>query len=405
MILHARVVVTMDGPPIINGGVAIKGNQIVDVGGFDDIKTRRSDQVIDLGDVALLPGLINAHCHLDYTSLRSRISPSGSFTDWIRLINAQKARLSEQDYITSIAEGLAEAARFGTTSIANLTAFPQLIATTQTSLRLWWFAEVMDVRGKDSAANIIQAALGALGAARNRSGGVGLAPHAPYTASQSVFRLAQEESSKTPLRLTTHLAESREEMEMFRDAKGPLYDFLKEMGRDMSDCGGPTPLRHFFNTVSSIEGWIIVHLNELTDSDFDFLERSKARFNVVHSARSHNYFGHSAFPFQELRSLGFNICLGTDSLASNDDLSLFAEMRAFQEREPGISPEEILSMVTANGARALGEPHSLGKLRAGYRADMVAVPFRGSRKNLFEAILAFDSSVVFSMIAGKIVTG
>ena len=401
MILRARMVVTMDGGPIENGSVAIRGDRIVDVGGVDDVKGRRTDQVIDLGDVALLPGLINAHCHLDYTSLRSRIPPPESFTEWIRSINAEKAKLSEQDYVTSIAEGFSEAAKFGTTTIANVTAFPQLIAKIQPSLRTWWLAEVMDVRGQDSAVNIIEGALGALQVAKGRPGDVGLAPHALYTASRILFGVAQEASCETPLRLTTHLAESREEMEMFRDAKGPLYDFLKEIGRDMSDCGGSTPLRHFINTVSPIEGWIIAHLNELMDSDFDFLERSKTRFNIVHSPRSHRYFGHSTFPFQKLRSLGFNICLGTDSLASNDNLSLFAEMRAFQKCEPGISPEEILSMATLKAALALGEPHSLGKLRAGYWADMVAVPFRGSRKNLFEAILASDNSVTFSMIAGK----
>lgn len=402
MILRARVLVTMDGPPIENGGVAIRGNRIVDVGSFDEVKARSTDQVIDLGEVALLPGLINAHCHLDYTSLRGRISPPESFTDWIRSINAEKAKLSEQDYVTSIAEGFSEAARFGTTTIANLTGFPQLIAKIQLSLRTWWFAEVLDVRGQDSAANIIEVALGALQDAKGRPGGVGLAPHSPYTASAILFGVAQEASRETPLRLTTHLAESREEMEMFREAKGPLYDFLKENGRDMSDCGGSTPLQHFANTVTATDGWIIAHLNELAESDFDFLERSKGRFNVAHSPRSHNYFGHSAFPFQTLRSLGFNICLGTDSLATNDDLSLFAEMRAFQKSEPGISPEEILSMATLNGARALGEPHSLGKLRAGYWADTVALPFRGSRKNVFETILAFDDSVSFSMIAGRV---
>ena len=98
MIIRARIVVTMDGAPIENGAVAVSGNRIVDVGRFDDIKTRNAGNTVDLGEQALLPGLINAHCHLDYTCLRGKIPPQKSFTDWIRAINAEKSELSPKDY-------------------------------------------------------------------------------------------------------------------------------------------------------------------------------------------------------------------------------------------------------------------------------------------------------------------
>src|SRR5262245_31561802 len=120
MIVRARVVVTMDGPPIENGAVAISGDRIIDVGKFAEVSKRHSNQeVVDLGEQALLPGLINAHCHLDYTCLRGKISRQKSFTDWIRAINTEKAKLSPDDYVQSINEGFAEAKRFGTTTIAN----------------------------------------------------------------------------------------------------------------------------------------------------------------------------------------------------------------------------------------------------------------------------------------------
>src|SRR2546427_13048442 len=128
MIVRARTVLTMDGAPIENGAVAISENQIIDVGKFPEVSAQYSGQrIIDLGEQALLPGLINAHCHLDYTCLRGKIPRQKSFTDWIRAINTEKSRLSPEDYIVSINEGFAEAKRFGTTTIANLTAFPELI--------------------------------------------------------------------------------------------------------------------------------------------------------------------------------------------------------------------------------------------------------------------------------------
>src|SRR5256886_16918837 len=140
MIVRARTVVTMDGAPIENGAVAIEGEKIVDVGTFDEVKSRNSADVVDLGEQALLPGLINAHCHLDYTCLRGEISPQKSFTDWIRAINAEKAKLSPKDYLASMNEGFAEAKNFGTTTIANLTAFPDLISQIKAPIRTCWFA-------------------------------------------------------------------------------------------------------------------------------------------------------------------------------------------------------------------------------------------------------------------------
>ena len=99
MIVRARAIATMDGPPVENGAVAISGDRIVDVGKFDQIKTRNSGAVVDFGEQALLPGLINAHCHLDYTCLRGKIPRQKSFPDWIRAINEEKSKLSPDDYI------------------------------------------------------------------------------------------------------------------------------------------------------------------------------------------------------------------------------------------------------------------------------------------------------------------
>src|SRR5262249_50935165 len=220
MIIRARIVVTMDGAPIENGAVAVSKNRIVDVGRFDDIKTRNAGNTVDLGEQALLPGLINAHCHLDYTCLRGKIPPQKSFTDWILAINAAKAKLSPKCYLASITEGLAEAKRFGTTAIVNLTAFPELISQVQPPIRTWWFAELIDIRAPERANELVDSALGPL----KQTSGWGLAPHALFTASSDLFRRCENISRRDNILLTTHLAESREEMEMFRDASGRLYE-------------------------------------------------------------------------------------------------------------------------------------------------------------------------------------
>jgi cytosine/adenosine deaminase-related metal-dependent hydrolase len=162
MIVRARTVVTMDELPVDDGAVAVSEGRIVDVGKFDELKKRNAGEIVDLGEQALLPGLINAHCHFDYTCLRGKIPPPKTFADWIRAINAEKARLSPKDYLSSINEGFAEAKRFGTTTIANLTAFPDLISQIHATIRTWWFAELIDVRAPKHANEIVDLAIESL---------------------------------------------------------------------------------------------------------------------------------------------------------------------------------------------------------------------------------------------------
>jgi len=195
---------------------------------------------------------------------------------------------------------------------------------------------------------------------------------------------------------------------MYRDANGPLYEFLKEIGRDMGDCGKETPINHFSETVRDVStsldttnNWMLVHLNEAAKRDFDLIEKGTTKPSIVHCPRSHAYFRHSPFQFEKLRKLGANVCLGTDSLASNDDLSLFAEMRAFQKEFPNIAPEEILEMVTVKSACALRQTEVIGKIRAGFAADLIAISIAGLT-SIFEQIPASDRPVDWLMSGGQI---
>jgi cytosine/adenosine deaminase-related metal-dependent hydrolase len=174
----------------------------------------------------------------------------------------------------------------------------------------------------------------------------------------------------------------------------------------MNDCGSATPVAIFSKireSATSLEmtglHWLLVHMNEVSENDFQILERSKAKFSIVHCPRSHRYFGRRPFSLQKFREHRFNICLGTDSLASNEDLSLFGEMRVLQQAQPALSPSEILEMVTVNPARALGVGDYLGKIRVGYRADLIAVP----AKSQLDELIAHRSGVSWMMSDGKVI--
>jgi cytosine/adenosine deaminase-related metal-dependent hydrolase len=401
MIIRARTVLTMDGPVIPNGAIAISGNTIADVGTYDDVRGRNTGAVRDLGDRTLLPGLINAHCHLDYTGLRGRIAPQASFADWIRAINERKASLTPDDYLQAIDAGFTEALNFGTTAVANLEAFPGLLPRIPASaVRTWWFAELIDVRQPVSAGAVCQELRDAVAERGARLNHGGLAPHAPFTASPNLYRDCADVARQRNLPLTTHLSESRDEMQMFHDGGGPLFDFMQAIGRPINDCGESTPLAMMLSRGLLDERWLVAHLNELAARDLELLA-SAPRFHIVHCPRSHAYFGHTPFAFQGLRALGFNISVGTDSLASNEDLSLLRELRQFAHVEPSVTPNELLEMVTTRAAAALRQSGTLGRIRAGFLADLIAVPTAGDARRAAEKVLAFDAEVPWVMIDGE----
>lgn len=398
---RARTVVTMDGAPLANGAVTVQGAQIVDVGPHDQVRTRQSGPWVDLGEVVLLPGLINAHCHLDYTCLRDLVRPQSSFADWIRQINGLRRELSDEEFLHSIAQGFTDARRWGTTTIGNIESMPALLASMPAPpLRTWWFAELIDVRPDRTAEEILENCVSLLQSGTNWNGGFGLSPHAPYTASAKLTQLAVAAARRSGYRLTTHLAESAEEMEMFRDGRGKLFELLRALGRPMDDCGhGHTPLAVMLDREVIDEQWIVVHLNELTEEDFGRLERGP-RFHIAHCPRSSRYFAHRPFALSRLRELEFNICLGTDSLASNSSLSLFAEMQTLHDLTPGLPPERILEMVTTNAARALGQEDLIGKIRPGFQADLISLPIENRESDLFDAIVGWQEPVEWMLGAG-----
>src|SRR5205814_672585 len=152
--------------------------------------------------------------------------------------NTEKAKITPLQYIASINEGFAEAARFGTTSIANLTAFPELIGQIAEPIRTWWCAELIDIREPYHATQMDDSAVEKLKPARHW----GLAPHAPFTASPAMYRCCDEIARQHNALLTTHLAESAEEMQMSFDSHGPLLDFLAGINSDLFESGGRTPV-------------------------------------------------------------------------------------------------------------------------------------------------------------------
>ena len=373
MLYRADTVLPMVGDPIPRGAVRVEGDRIMSVGRECEFTPLPGERVTDLGACTLLPGLINAHCHLDYTHFRGAISPGHSFTEWIKNINALRRSFGPSEFIESIAEGFQLLEASGVTTVANIESLPELLPLLPVPpLRTWWFLELIDVRQRMNGDETLYGALRFFEEHPEWLGGFGLSPHAPYTASVDLYRLARACGDKHGMLSTTHIAESVEEHEMFTNAQGPLYDFLAEMGRDNSDCGQGSALSHLVEHGVIGPSWIIAHLNYLQDYDYELI--SGTGVSVVHCPKCHAYFAHAKFPLRELRERGVNICLGTDSLASNNALDMRSEMREAQHVH-GLGDRETLEMATLNGARALKQEGRIGALTPGSLADLVAFPY------------------------------
>ncbi len=407
-LLRARVVLPISCAPISDGVVAIAGERIAAVGRRRDLTSKFSGPIFDLGEAVLLPGLVNAHCHLDYTHMAGQFPPPKAFTDWIKLITTTKAGWAYSEFAESWLAGARMLLRAGTTTVGDIETVPELLpeAWESTPLRVVSFLEMTGIRSRREPRAILQETVKRIRALRPFCGNVGLSPHAPYSTQPELMRLSAGLARRRNWPIAIHVAESAQEFEMFMRGEGEMFDWLRRNNRDMSDCGLGSPIQHLERCGALRQNLLAIHVNYLANEDAALLARRKV--NVVHCPRSHVYFRHAPFPLKPLTKTGVNICLGTDSLASVyktrreiAELSLFEEMRAFASCHSNVPPRNILPMVTSNAALALGLQGQRGQLSTGACADLISVPFTGKMAGVHEAVLQHRGDVAASMIGGQ----
>ena len=407
MILRARVILPVSAPPVEDGGLLINGGRIIRVAPFRDFRAGAESEVIDLGEVALLPGLINAHCHLDYTDMAGQLPPPRAFTDWIGSITAAKTGWSYSEYARSWLRGARQLLETGVTTVADIEAMPDLLPDVwlATPLRVFSFLEMTGILSRRPAREVLAEAVEKIGSLKHPRNRAMLSPHAAYSTLPELLKRTAAVARRCRWRVCTHIAESEQEFEMFKRGQGKMHEWLGRNGRDNSDCGRGSPVAHFARNKLLGENVLAIHVNYLARGDATLL--AKNRTHVVHCPRSHDYFNHAPFERQRLANAGVNLCLGTDSLATTRQagkekpaLNLFTEMRLLAGRDPTVSPAQILQMVTVNGARALGLAGQVGQLVRNAAADWIAVPFGGKTSEVLEAVIHHPGRIHSGMISG-----
>ncbi|MEK6799743.1 MAG: amidohydrolase family protein [Planctomycetota bacterium] len=418
MILVARYVVPVSSPVIENGAVEILQGRITAVGRRADLTRRADEQVTDYGDAVICPGLVNAHTHLELTHLAGRIPAKPPFPSWLREITTLliQSPPTPEEVRDSVRDGIAQSLAAGTTTIGDITREPTKTRPilAESPLRGVSFGEVIAIGTRrhllqDRLAEAIDWPQGHRhphvdrpnhdgGAIRITTGRerprdpwhwrVGLSPHSPYTVEPDALRLCAQTVRDRRLPTCVHVAECADESAFTRSAGGPLAEFLRSIGvwdeRIVASNRSPIELLAVSELLTAHT--ILAHANYVDDAEIARIAASGA--GVAYCPRTHAAFDNPPHRVLDMLRAGVNVCLGTDSLATNPSLSILDELRFLRTTRPDVSPDLAMRLATLHGAAALGVADTCGAIEPGKAADLAVIPmetpYAGSWGSIFE---------------------
>lgn len=404
MILAAKWILPITQPPIEDGAIAVHDGRIEGIGPRREFVNA---EVEDLGDCIIMPGLINAHTHLELGHLKCAIDRPGDLVEWLLRIVASQHGLS-QDQLrerteTSVRTGVEESLAAGVTTVGDVSRFCALTRPLLRDgpLRVVSFGEVLGIgKGRLRVDERLQAA----GDRQHDSDFLitALSPHAPYSIEGDGIERVVNHAREHDMRTCMHLAESVEEIQFLETGQGRFRELLEQIGvwDDLIPIPGYTPVRWMCELGALGPECVIAHGNYVDADEIDLLCATGT--SVAYCPRTHSYFGHQPHPVLELMGGGVNVCVGTDSLASNPSLSVREELVHIRDEHAELPPEVILAMGTINGARALGLAHEIGSLESGKQADLAV--FRCAddfADHPEQAVLSAESSLDRLYIAAK----
>lgn len=364
----------MTGEPLHDGAVLVEGDRVVAVGSRKDLSAERVREWPGV----MVPGLVNAHAHLEYGPPFADLATSGlPFPQWIAELTRRRHGMSEVDWQMAARGSAHQLLKSGTTAVADVVSIgPAVAVAASLGLQGVSYGELagVDDKGWPSAVHRLEAILAA--------GAEGISPHTLYTLSSGVFRTMVATARERGLRLHPHLAETADEAEFVLAGTGPFAEFVARFGLDFELHGvgsGTTPVLHCDDLGGLGPDVHVAHGVHVDAGDRALLR--ERRTVVALCTRSNAVLQAGEAPVADYLAEGNPVALGTDSLASSPDLDLLAEARATRDlaRRQGLErPErQLVEALTRGGAQAVGQ--DLGTIREGARADLAVfdVPVDG----------------------------
>jgi len=402
IVYAAKHLLPVASAPIPNGAVLVHEGRIAAFGRRKDVvKAHPGVEVRDLGEAVIIPGLVNAHTHVELSFMNGVPPAGGTFMTWLRDLVARRPGVDAVAAAEAASKAIETIVQRGTVAvgdIANGAWVAPLLA--RSGLRGLAFHEIFGFAASDTE-SILDAAAQRLEtidahpevlAARDRFTTV-LTPHAAHTTSFSLLKALGGRAVASGEVLSIHVAETEEESQLLRDGTGPFKDFLIERGAwdPAFKAPGQTPVGYLERLGVLTPRTLAVHCVHLDHQD---LSRLQARgVTVVTCPRSNQRLGVGKAPVPKLLSSGIPVALGTDSLATAPDVDVFTEVAHLRQEHPGLSPAAALRIATLNGARALGMAHDLGSIEEGKLAALAVVGLNDPNDDPQEAVTWSSESV------------
>lgn len=421
-IYSARWVLPVSSPAIADGGIAVADDQISAVGDRAALVEKFPSAIVhDFGNAVILPGLVNAHSHLELTAMRGFLeNEEADFFAWLKKLTvARLERMSGDDLRVSATWGACEAARAGVTCVADASdaAFESMNALRDAGLRGIVFQESFGPDPRLASENFgkLKTKTAQLRELETDLIKCGVSPHAPYTVCTPQLEMIADFAISEYLPVMMHAAETAMEVQLLREGRGPFADGLKNRGIEWR-APGVSSIQYLNDHGVLKTQPLLAHCIHVDDVDLETLAQTGTR--VAHCPKSNAKLGHGRAPFRRMLLRGIPIGLGSDSVASNNTCDLLEEARfalllarsessqEFADKEP-LTSAELIRVATLGGARAVGMQKQIGELRAGAQADFAVVSLENTQQIPAydpESSLIFASSgrdVVLTVVAGK----
>jgi cytosine/adenosine deaminase-related metal-dependent hydrolase len=391
---RASWILPISGPPIRAGWVAVDRDRVAACGAVGRRPAAADGtREVDLGSVVVMPGLVNAHTHLELSYLSGRVSPGSSFMGWIRTVIAARREPPHPgapEILDSAERGIAESIAAGTAIVGEVSnTLCTFDALARSQLAAVVFYELIGFRVPDPEAIVAGAVQRIEALPPTERVRASLAAHAPYSVAPLVLRSIRRALDRDPFAAcSVHLAESAEEIEFIRSAGGPWREALEELGAwdPAWTAPGVSPVQ-YLDESGFLSGRVLaIHGVHMTQAD---LERLAARgTTLVACPRSNEYTRAGTPPIEAFYNSGVRVAVGTDSLASSPDLNVFAELATMRRIAAGVPASVLLDSATRQGARALGFDGEYGSIEPGKRARLLAVDVPSAIEDVEEYLVS-----------------
>jgi 5-methylthioadenosine/S-adenosylhomocysteine deaminase len=416
LIYSARWLLPISSPPIDDGAIAIEGQTILTVGPVSEVEAAYPDApVTHFRDSVILPGLVNAHSHLELTVMRGFLeNQENDFFAWLRKLTIARLAMTKEDLFVSSMCGAIEAARAGITCLGDSSSFAvqSMRALKEVGLRSIVYQESFGPDAELAAGNFarLRDQVAEMLGLQTAEVHAGVSPHAPYTVSAPQLKLISRLAIDESLPLMMHAAESEAERSFMTEGTGPFADGLQTRGIEWRAPGVST-IQYLRRHGVLDTRPLLAHCINVDEADLEIIKTERA--GVAHCPKSNAKLRHGRAPFRQFIKAGINVGLGSDSVASNNTCDILEEARfatlltRLDRDADSINGEQALYAATLGGARAMGLEDRIGSLEAGKQADLAVVSLDSHHQQPASSpvdALIFSSSgrdVILTVVAGK----